>query len=114
MTSFGERALYERARLALTDPEGEADAIAPLSPVRARQTMLDFHDRPPAPALPAAHDRDHDLLERLGADLSRTSGRVRCPAHASHGKTLAWRFGDRRVIFHCFAGCTYDEIRSAA
>jgi hypothetical protein len=37
----------ERARLALNDPEGEREAVAPLSPIRARQLLLEGGEEPP-------------------------------------------------------------------
>jgi hypothetical protein len=37
----------ERARLALEDPVGEREAIAPLTPIRARQLLLEGGEEPP-------------------------------------------------------------------
>ena len=37
----------------------------------------------------------------------------RCPAHADKSASLSIRVGDRAVLFHCFAGCTTDEIFAA-
>lgn len=117
LTDFARRALAARAQLALDDPDGEADAVAPLTPGRAGQIVWEHDVRAAAKGTGltgSGHDRDVALLERLGADLTRDRGRVRCPAHGSTGKSIAWKRGDRRYIVHCFAGCTFDEIEGAA
>jgi hypothetical protein len=44
---FRREVPLERARLALEDPEGELDAVAPLTPIRARQMLLDGGVEPP-------------------------------------------------------------------
>jgi hypothetical protein len=61
-------------------------------------------------------ERAERLADALGLDPSRGSGRAACPAHGEHrNKTLSWkRTHDGRLLVHCFAGCTYDEIRSSA
>ena len=39
---------------------------------------------------------------------------ARCPAHADKSPSLSIREGDdRRLLVHCFAGCTVDEITGA-
>ena len=45
MSDFATEVLRERARLAADDPDGESDAVAPLTSVRARQVLLDSEDR---------------------------------------------------------------------
>jgi hypothetical protein len=60
-------------------------------------------------------ERETRLAEALGCDPSRGSGRVPCPAHGEgRSKTLSWKRDGGRLLIHCFAGCTYDEIRRAA
>ncbi len=56
------------------------------------------------------------LAEALGCDPSRSSGRVPCPAHGEHrSKTLSWkRTAQGGLMVHCFAGCTYDQVKAAA
>jgi len=39
---------------------------------------------------------------------------ARCPAHEDRSPSLAVREVDDRVLVHCFAGCSADEIVSAA
>ena len=39
---------------------------------------------------------------------------ARCPAHEDKSPSLAIREVDDRVLIHCFAGCSVDEIVSSA
>lgn len=39
---------------------------------------------------------------------------ARCPAHEDRSPSLAIREVDDRVLIHCFAGCSVDEVVSAA
>ena len=48
---FAAAVLRERALLALVDPDGEADAVAPLTPVRARQIVLEAGEAAAKPRL---------------------------------------------------------------
>lgn len=122
MTAFAQQALAERARLALTDPGGEAEAIAPLDGVRARQILLDGAEREDEPRRrqtppwrPGTRAPDgRDLLARLGTDPNRSRGVMRCPAHDDRSASLSWRLSDDgRALLHCFAGCTFAEILEA-
>ena len=38
---------------------------------------------------------------------------VECPAHEDKQPSLSWRLAGDTVLLHCFAGCTFDEIRRA-
>jgi hypothetical protein len=116
--AFTEGVLRERAMLALTDPEGELEAVAPLSQSRAWAILLDLDHRPPETTVTfagtAGQRRDErQLLERLGADLTRTRRSVRCPAHEDRGPSLSWRLEGDKALIHCFAGCTFREILDA-
>lgn len=133
--------LHERSRLAMVDSENEHDrladlprrfdwiaqewepqrvgwldgAIHPLDGVKARQIMLHVLEPRPRTYRPAPIDLDERaILERLGADLSRQSGMMRCPAHEDRAASLSWRWDGVKALLHCFAGCTFDEIRAAA
>lgn len=56
-----------------------------------------------------------DLAERLGLDKSRSSGQIACPAHEDKRASLSWKIGEGgKLLVHCFAGCTFDEIRAAS
>lgn len=54
---------------------------------------------------------------KIVADLKGTwhhkHGMVRCPAHADKKASLSVTPGRKAVLFHCFAGCTQDEIIAA-
>jgi hypothetical protein len=53
------------------------------------------------------------IVERLGGAWSKSGGMCRCPAHDDHSPSLSIRVGNRRLLFHCFAGCeTVWVIRS--
>ena len=51
--TFAEAVLAERARLALVDPDGEHESIAPLTGVRARQILLELVEPAEAATGPA-------------------------------------------------------------
>lgn len=116
LPEFVREVVYERARLAAVDPNGEAEAGHPLTEARARSLMLWAKEKPPQPTIrirgrQAAHDRS--LLDRLGADPERDRGMLRCPAHEDRAKSLSWRWTGDKPLLHCFAGCTFAEIVAA-
>src|SRR4051812_7689716 len=56
------------------------------------------------------------VLEKL--DRVKRTGHARgiscCPAHKDKSPSLAWReLDDGRVLLHCFAGCSVEEVLSA-
>ena len=52
-----------------------------------------------------------EIARALGAAYcSGRWWRCRCPAHGSRGPTLALRDGDRALIVHCHAGCSWGQI----
>jgi hypothetical protein len=143
-TDWGAAVIAERCRLALFDPAGEHDQIAPwprrfdwpsqtcepervgwqagaahpLDGVRARAILLHLAEPQPRPYRPAprpgAELDERALLERLGCDLSRDHGMIRCPAHEDRAASLSWRWDGSKALLHCFAGCSFDELRGAA
>lgn len=119
VATFRRDVLRERAILALSDPDGEADAVAPLNQFTARQTLLemaaeDARSRSLRLVVTGRRDRldDRDLLQRLGADPTKTSGRVPCPAHGGEDRNLAWKLTpDGRALLRCWSHqCTFTEI----
>lgn len=118
MTTFAAEVLSERARLALEDPEGESEAVAPLPAIRARQRLLDAAATRHAQQPWHRGDRLPDgraLLDRLGVDPARGRGVTRCPAHGEdRHPSLSWKLADDgRALLHCFSGCTFAEILAA-
>jgi hypothetical protein len=123
LDTFRRDVLFERALLAAVDPGGERDAVAPVSPVRARQILLDLAPRgavrpprrPPSPFAATGGRLDPDeLVRRLGGDPSRRSGRVPCPAHGGRDRNLAWRMDRDRVLLTCWShGCSFEDILEA-
>jgi len=116
---FRDDVTTERARLALTDPVGEAEAVVLLDGVHARQTLLRPAEaparRPVAPWHPLDRRPDaREFLARVGADPNRGRGVVRCPAHEDRSPSLSWRLADDgRALVHCFAGCSFADILAA-
>ncbi|HEX8238276.1 MAG TPA: toprim domain-containing protein [Allosphingosinicella sp.] len=54
-----------------------------------------------------------EIVEHLGGEWQRRGGMCRCPAHDDHTPSLSIRPGERRLLFHCFAGCdTASVIRA--
>jgi putative DNA primase/helicase len=51
-----------------------------------------------------------EIVERLGGEWQRRGGMCRCPAHDDHNPSLSVRPGDRRLLFHCFAGCDTSKV----
>lgn len=39
---------------------------------------------------------------------------VQCPAHDDHDPSLHITVGHTQNLYHCFAGCTYDQIAAAS
>ena len=54
-----------------------------------------------------------EIVERLGGEWQRSGGLCRCPAHDDHNPSLSVRPGERRLLFHCFAGCDTGEVLRA-
>jgi hypothetical protein len=94
-------------------------AVVPLDGVRARAILLHLAEPEGQPrrrvvVRPEGAPLDQRaILERLGADLTKTRGMVRCPAHEDRAASLSWRWDGERALLHDFAGCTFDEIRAA-
>ena len=50
------------------------------------------------------------IVERLGGEWRRNGGMCRCPAHDDRTPSLSVRPGERRLLFHCFAGCATGKV----
>ena len=51
-----------------------------------------------------------EIVERLGGEWRRSGGLCRCPAHDDKNPSLSVRPGQRRLLFHCFAGCETSRV----
>jgi putative DNA primase/helicase len=59
-----------------------------------------------------------EIASALGGKRMGDGGYLcRCPGplhrHGDRNPSLSVKDGRNRLLFHCFAGCTYDEIVSA-
>ena len=55
-------------------------------------------------------EQGRGIVERLGGEWHRGGGMCRCPAHDDRTPSLSVRPGQRRLLFHCFAGCETGNI----
>lgn len=53
------------------------------------------------------------LVERLGGRWTPAGGLCRCPAHDDRTPSLSVRPGRTRLLLHCFAGCSAEEVLRA-
>jgi hypothetical protein len=106
MSEWTHETWLERLRLALTDPAGEAEALAMVSQHRATSGIA----RLTGPRSHPPGHPDDDLATALGIDVSRGQGRIRCPAHLGRSASLSWRVDGGRLLLHCFGGCTFGDI----
>lgn len=53
------------------------------------------------------------LCEELGGYWSGSKGMARCPAHDDRTPSLGVTLGRRAILFHCFAGCSQDQVLTA-
>nr|WP_283405490.1 toprim domain-containing protein [Novosphingobium panipatense] len=53
------------------------------------------------------------LCEALGGHWSGAKGMARCPAHDDRTPSLGVTLGRRAILFHCFAGCSQDQVLMA-
>ena len=114
VNSYTRQVLLERARLALTDPAGEAEALVPMSEAEALDIITWRPTEGPASVHRVGHrmavDRDEDLAVRLSLPILGY-GMAHCPAHEDRSRSLSYRWTEGgRLLLHCFAGCTWEEI----
>lgn len=51
------------------------------------------------------------VLEKLeGVRPNRGGWIARCPAHADRSPSLSIRESDEKILIHCFAGCTANDV----
>ena len=57
--------------------------------------------------------RAREIVDSLGGTWRRNRGMCRCPAHDDRTPSLSVSLGRRAILFHCFAGCSNDEVIAA-
>lgn len=57
--------------------------------------------------------RARELVEALGGTWVRGRGICCCPAHDDRTPSLSVTIGRSAILFHCFAGCSIDEVLRA-
>ena len=60
--------------------------------------------------LDSLEEEGQALVQRLGGRWTSSGGMCRCPAHDDRTPSLSVRVGDRRLLFHCFAGCQTGNV----
>ena len=64
---------------------------------------------------PQIDERLEAFLNRLDKVRRNGSGFMACcPAHEDDAPSLSVSMGQRGIVFHCFAGCSPDEVVSKA
>ena len=58
-------------------------------------------------------DRARKIVDALGGTWSRKGGMCCCPAHADRTPSLSITIGQRAILFHCFAGCSNEDVIAA-
>lgn len=53
------------------------------------------------------------ICETLGGHWSGAKGMARCPAHDDRTPSLSVTLGQRAILFHCFAGCSQEQVLAA-
>src|SRR3546814_4897426 len=56
--------------------------------------------------------RAREIVEALDGTWSRSRGMCCCPAHDDQTPSLSVTIGVRAILFHCFAGCSNEAVRS--
>lgn len=68
------------------------------------------------PPLDNAHQlepRARAIVESLQGTWSRGKGMCCCPAHDDRTPSLSVTLGRKAILFHCFAGCSNEEVIAA-
>lgn len=73
------------------------------------ETPMTFQDH----HLNPARADGRTIVEALGGTWRNDGGMCRCPAHRDRTPSLSVRLGQRRLLFHCFAGCETRAILDA-
>ena len=55
----------------------------------------------------------HETAKALNGKRSGESYLAQCPAHDDRNPSLSISYNGEKVLFHCHAGCTQDDVISA-
>ena len=59
------------------------------------------------------HGTAKALCETLNGKWYGAKGMACCPAHDDRTPSLSIQLGEKAILFHCFAGCTNEEVLAA-
>ena len=68
---------------------------------------------PPLDKVHQLERRARTIVESLQGAWSRGKGMCCCPAHDDRTPSLSVTLGRKAILFHCFAGCSNDEVIAA-
>lgn len=68
---------------------------------------------PPLDKVHQLERRARTIVESLQGTWSRGKGMCCCPAHDDRTPSLSVTLGRKAILFHCFAGCSNDEVIAA-
>ncbi len=54
-----------------------------------------------------------EMTARLGGQWKGSHGRARCPAHDDRKPSLHISQQGKKILVHCFAGCTQEQVLGA-
>lgn len=57
--------------------------------------------------------RAREIVENLNGSWGRGKGMCVCPAHDDRSPSLSVTLGRTAILFHCFAGCSNEEVIAA-
>jgi hypothetical protein len=57
--------------------------------------------------------RAREIVESLNGSWSRGKGMCVCPSHDDRSPSLSVTLGRTAILFHCFAGCSNEEVIAA-
>lgn len=68
---------------------------------------------PPLDKVHQLERRARTIVESLQGTWSRGKGMCCCPAHDDRTPSLSVTLGRKAILFHCFAGCSNEEVIAA-
>ena len=68
---------------------------------------------PPLDKVHQLERRARMIVESLGGTWRQNKGMCCCPAHDDRTPSLSVTLGRKAILFHCFAGCSNEEVIAA-